>query len=126
MGFTAFSSNSLAKQAATAVTGYALANVTGTIISWTAPNDGNLHRFMIFCAQSVMSAETGGTVLVMCTNPDGTAASHQLYPGGSGTGDIQQSNPFTRMVKAGTTVSITQTTALTGGAATMWAEIWGS
>lgn len=112
--------------ATTGVTGFALQNATPTILSWTAPNDGNLHRFVILSAISVIVSETGGTCIVACTNPDGTSASHTLTGGGSSVGDVQQGNFFNRVIKAGTTVTVSQSSALTLGQATIWAEIWGS
>jgi len=116
----------LAQQAATAAAGFALQNATPTIISWTAPSDGNLHRVQIFASMSVGSAETGGTVSYEGTNPDGSTFVHTLFTGGNaGPGEVQPSAQL-RIVKAGTTVSIVQTSALTSGAATVWAEIWGS
>ena len=38
----------MAKLAGTAAAGYTLVNSTGTIISWTAPNDGAMHRVLLF------------------------------------------------------------------------------
>lgn len=106
--------------------GFALQNATPTIATWTAPNDGQNHRFAIIATQTVSSLETGGIVSVTFTAPDGTASTHTLYPGGSAAGETNPSTGFTRVCKAGTAVSVVQSSALTVGAAVVWAEIWGS
>ena len=116
----------LVRQAATPVAGYALINGTGNVITWTAPNDGAEHRFAALAAISVATNETGGAIIITGTNPDGTAFSHSLSAGGSSVGDVQAANSFLRVIEAGSTVTVQQSTALTLGAATLWAEIWGS
>lgn len=113
-------------QAATAVGGYALVNGTGNIITWTTPNDGLLHRFAIFAALHVASTETGGQITVSYTLPDATATTHTLFGAGNATGDQAPALPFLLTVQANTAVTVKQATALTGGTAVMWAEIWGS
>jgi hypothetical protein len=112
-------------QVSTGAAGFSLINGTQTILSWTAPNDGQLHRVLVGLSQHVTVAETGGTVTLTYTYPDGQAQTRTPYPGGSGTGSSTQ-GPFYERVQAGTTVSIQQTTALTLGTAVIWAEIQGS
>lgn len=112
-------------QAATPESGYALINGTGTVISWTAPNDGNMHRFQIVGALIVTSAETGGEVEILFTPPGGTQqskvfASPNVAPGTYNT-TIQAGT-----IGPGTTVLLSQATALTAGAASVTGEIWGS
>lgn len=114
----------LVLQAATPVAGFALQNATPTIISWTAPNDGNQHRILVISSQHVTVAETGGKIQLNCSLPDGSAAIPPLFGGTSGTG--LSVNNIGVIVEAGATVTITQNTALTAGAATVWAEIWAS
>ena len=124
-------SNALAVQAATALAGVALVNGTPAIISWTAPNDGKLHRFMIFASMDVTVLQVGGAVGVAFTTPDqGTLANNAfpgLFTGGQGVGNnYAQAYGVTSLVKPGSTVIVGHTSALTSGAAVMWAEIWGS
>lgn len=124
--------SSLQLQATTATnnpTGYALVNGTGNIISWTAPNDGLQHRVLIFAGLHVTSGETGGQISVTYTMPDGTVATTaQIIAGGQGTGTYATSptGPCLLMIEGGTAVAVKQNTALSGGAAVLWAEIWGS
>jgi len=117
----------LQKLASTGLNGYNLQNASPvSVISCNIPNDGNLHRFMIFAALHVTSAETGGQITVTYTLPDGTVPSHTLFAAGLGVGDNVPALPYMITVKPGTVISIQQVTALTVGAAIMWAEIWGS
>jgi hypothetical protein len=112
--------------AATPEAGYTLVNSTGNIITWTAPNDGNLHRFQIFSALHVTSNETGGTIAVSYTLPDGTTTLPTLFTASQSAGAISPATTFLRLMAPGSTVTIEQTSALSAGAAVMWAEIWGS
>ena len=112
-------------QATTGPAGFALQNGTPTVISWTAPNDGQLHRALFFGSMHVTAAETGGQVNFSYTLPDGTANGVTAAAGGAGTGP-QNVFFYTVVVQAGSTVSVVQATALTLGAAVLWAEIWGS
>jgi hypothetical protein len=115
-------------QAATAAAGYALADGTGAILAWTVPNDGQLHQFLVFPWLTVASTETGGELAIAFTTPGGSAVTEQFAAGGLAAADYGAAYfSFTQVpVKAGTTVTISQFTALTGGAATLWAALWGS
>lgn len=117
----------LAKQVSTPAAGYALVNSTGTIISWTAPNDGQNHRVTLFASLSVTSTETGGQIVCSYTAPDGTSTSHTVYSAGQAATDvIVQGSPFSIIIRAGSTFSLIQNTALSVGASVLFAEIWGS
>lgn len=104
--------------------GFALQNATPTILSWTAPADGALHRFSVYASMHVTSAETGGIVQAVFTLPDGSAGFYTVLPGGQGTGFNSSQVNLATIVKAGTTVTLQQVTALTAGGAKLWAEIW--
>lgn len=123
MPFTPFAQPVLLGLAATTgQAGYVLVNGTGTIYTWTAPADGGLHRFTLNATQHVTVAETGGVIQVAFTAPDGTASTFNLFAGGSGVGVT--SGTGSRQVQAGSTVTVSQSTALTLGAATIWADLW--
>lgn len=111
-------------QAATPVAGYALVNGTGTIISWAVPNDGNLHSAMIISSMNVTVNEVGGQLAVSFTVPDGTAFLSSFLAAAQTTG--VKTTSFFGSVKAGTTVALTQNTALTSGTSVAWAQIWGA
>jgi hypothetical protein len=108
--------------ASTPVGGYTLINGTGNILTWTAPNDGALHRFTANGTQHVTSTETGGIIQVAFTAPDGTASTFNLFAGGSGAGVTAGTG--SRHVQAGTTVTVSQSSALSGGAAKVWIDLW--
>jgi hypothetical protein len=113
--------------ATTGVDGFALQNGTPTILSWTPPDDGNVHRVMCQVVLSVTSAETGGQVNLTTYTPD-LAYSYvwTLLTAGFGAGAYVPGVPPMVPVPPGQAVTIAQATALTAGAATLWAEIWGS
>jgi hypothetical protein len=108
----------LTQVAATPAAGAALVNGTPTILSWTAPNDGQLHSFMIGGLLDVTANETGGAIEVDWTNLGGGQA-FTLYAAGLAAGLYYPSSSFTQpvVVQPGTTVTIKQASALTAGAA---------
>jgi hypothetical protein len=109
--------------ASTGVNGFALQNGTPNILSWVAPNDGQAHRVTVVAELRVTSAETGGQVNLSGTLPDGTAFSFAVENGGQGGGQFR--SQFTDMlVQAGSTTTLAQNSALTVGAAVLWAELW--
>lgn len=119
------------QEATTAVAGAALQNGTPTFATWTAPSDGKLHRVEIWTFLNVTSAETGGQVEATVTPPNGTPQTFSMFApnkaAGTYHGDgVNFGDLWGLMVEAGTTLTIAQTSALTAGAATIWAEIWGS
>ena len=120
----------LTVQATTGTIGYTLVNGTGNIITWTAPNDGAMHRVLLLCELVVSSTETGGKIAATFTDPGGTAHSQmQIYASalaGGTYGLPAASSPVSVLIQANTTYTLAQTAALTGGAAILWAEIWGS
>lgn len=116
--------------ASTGLNGANLQNGTPTLLQWTAPNDGQLHRFMVVGQLHVTSAETGGQVSVQyfAPFPGATAHTSQLFAAGLGTDTGGQLLGFVPAITVapGSVVSILQVSALTAGAAVLWAEIWAS
>ena len=102
---------------------------TPSILTWTAPSDGNLHRVLVFAVLHVTSNETGGQCSITVTLPDGTTSQKTVFSAAQNTGvfwPISFSYPQMQLIEAGTTVTVAQTSALTGGASTVWFELWGS
>lgn len=118
----------LALLASTGAEGYTLQDATGTILQWTAPGapgDGNLHRVLLLANLVVSSGETGGAIgFTNLTAPNGSTHSPGVSAGGAGVTLVQYTQSY--MVESGSTVTLAQTSALTGGAAVFWAELWGS
>jgi hypothetical protein len=95
------------------------------IISWTAPNDGALHRVLVAGILQVTSADTGAEISADWTLPNGDANSNwSLYVTSEPTGIKQLLSWF--YVQANTTFTVNQQAALTGGTATAWIELWTS
>ena len=112
-----------APAAATPVAGYTLVNGTGNILTWTAPNDGLLHQVTVAASLSVTSNQTGGQVTFTYTFPDSNSHVPTVFAGGAAIGGFV-TNAVMYMVKAGSTVTLAQSSALTGGAAVLWAQLW--
>ena len=104
--------------------GTALVNGTPVIATWTAPNDGKIHRVWNAAEMTVTGAMTGGALTLQGFAPDGTEFFWQLFPGGSAVGYVFNDTAQSRLVQPGTVVTISQSTALTAGAAKFWTEIW--
>jgi hypothetical protein len=127
MGNYPFGGNpALALQTATPVAGFALVNSAPTILTWNVPNDGQLHRFIVAASMDVTVNEVGGLVGIAFTMPDGTFVPVNIFAASQNAGFNPLFNAYMYSVQAGSTVTVRQFTALTGGAATLWAEIWGS
>ena len=115
----------LTLRAATPAAGVALVNGTPVILTWTAPNDGKLHRVIVVGQVQVTSAETAGAVTMTTAAPVVSGSPFTLDAGGhAGVATY----PLTAQVltaQPGETINITQT-ALSAGAALLYAEIWAS
>ena len=111
--------------ATTGQAGYTMFNGTGVILTYTFPNDGLIHRFMTLGQLIVTTLEVGGAVGLAFTSPDGTTATPSLVAAAQGVGLTTMTFRI-YAAKAGTAVSVSQTSALTAGAGVLYAEIWGS
>jgi hypothetical protein len=113
--------SALTRRAITPAGGFALQNGVPTIITWTTPNDGQPHRFQVSAAQNVTVAETAGAVQITYTDPAGNPATVALFPGASGAG--AQYGSADRLAAPNTAISVAQSSALTAGAASVWADL---
>jgi hypothetical protein len=111
----------MSRVSTTGGSGYVLVNGTGTILQWTAPNDGNLHSFLVNFRCIVTSPETGGHVGFTFGS---TGNGINLNSGGEGSGDHENESGNTWVAFPGEAITVLQLTALTGGAATVYCEIW--
>ena len=110
---------SLALATGTGNNGTALINGTQTLLSWAAPGDGNLHVVQWQLLQHVTSAETGGNVV---TGVAGKYTVGNAFGGGSAAGWYPAGG--TAVLNAGDTFYITQSVALSAGAAAVFGTIW--
>lgn len=106
------------------LTPFAKQNGTPILLSYTFPNDGQMHRFMVIASEHVTVAETGGGVGLNLNVPDGTAqnAGTALFAGAKTIGAYHATDAG--LVQAGSTLQVDQSSALTAGASVVWAEIW--
>jgi len=112
--------------ATTGLAGFALQDATPVILGpWTAPADGNLHRFTVALMLHVTSALTGGGINVDLSAPDGTAVSGYSLESVDSVGVHPSASPVIFLIEPGSSVELVQAAAVTAGAATLWAEIWG-
>lgn len=110
--------------ASTGAAGFALVNGVPGILSVVFPLDGNLHRFIVFAYLAITTLEVGGAINVNLSGGGGFPAS--LYPGAQAAGLRVNSLSGLAVASGGAnSVTVQQASALTGGAATLFAEIWG-
>jgi len=114
-------------QASTGSSGYALVNGTGNIASYTTPNDGNPHQIQVVCMKVISSGETGGQIQVAFTDPGGTPRNATIFNGGGSAGFQVTTNASNCLLfaEANTTVTLKQSSALSGGASTLYCNLIG-
>lgn len=106
--------------ASTGPSGFALQNGTPAILTVSPFPDTLIHRIIILSQLSVTTNETGGqinTVIAgISTQLHASGLITARYIGGYAQGIILPTQ----------SAAVNQVAALTAGAATLWAEIWGS
>lgn len=112
--------------ASTGIAGFALVNGTPTILSWTSPNDGQMHRVELSFSMDVTSSETGGQLILSIPEVDGAASTHLVQAASQPAGVYGNQSPGIYATGPGQTITLSQASALTLGAAKIWAELWGS
>lgn len=105
--------------------GFAKQNATPTIFSWNVPNDGQPHRVALYATQYCATAETGGGIQLTYTGPGGNVINTGVLTAGATVGGSIGTAKLTPVL-AGSVVSLSQSSALTAGATTVYAELWGS
>lgn len=121
--------------ASTGASGYTLNSTAGdtTIFSWTAPNDGNLHRFMLSAAYDVTGTAgniNNGTCNMFYNTPGGASAIFDAVvdTGASAPSSHSVDTTGFNIIGPGKTVTLQQSAAMTtaGITVTLWAELWAS
>lgn len=105
---------------ATSATGVALINGTQTILSTTVPNDGHPHIAWVSTTKAVTTALTGGQTAIKAT--EAPALAYSLLTTATAVGTAH-SVASALLVAPNTTITVTQTTAMTAGAAKLYARI---
>ena len=109
--------------AETSATGVALINGTQTILTATVPNDGKVHQLAPNVIKTVTTALTGGTVTMSWTNAAGVVSSYKMTGTAVSGYYLSPASTVNTTLKPGTTVTLKQTTAMTAGAAKVYAKI---
>lgn len=122
----AVGTKALAKVAGTPAAGTALVNGALTLATWTAPNDGQIHAVLIAATKVVTTQEVGGGVTVNFTT-GGQGGTWGLFGTGAAAGiySCNGNGGSTFAVDPGSTITLTQTAPLTGGATKVFAELLG-
>lgn len=110
-------------QGRTPAAGFALQNGTPNILTFTTPNDGNIHGYYLASSMNVTVLEVGGAVNLNFT-AGGHAYSNSVFNSGAAVGNYIGVSTFP--ADPNTTVTLVQTAALTSGAAVVFASIVGT
>lgn len=102
---------------------YTLINGTGSVATFTTPNDGREHAYTVAMSVNVTSAETGGAFQVAYTSR-GQPLTAALDAGAHGLGTFASSALI--CADANTIVTVSQSSALTVGAATAAVAVSGA
>jgi hypothetical protein len=113
-------SSAFKKLYTTGPTGFAKVNGTPTLFTYNVPNDGNIHSIQVYGLVVITSGETGGQVQLL---RNGTGL-FNINQGGSGGPGMTGTSPALLTAQPGDTITIQQTSALTGGASTTYIELW--
>jgi hypothetical protein len=116
----------LSEVATTGPGGFTLQDATPDIFTWTAPDDGNLHAVALYGEKYVSSTETGGEIGLTFTIGGQTGTVDPW--GGGGAEGIRPNGTVGALnivVDPGSTVTLAQATALTGGASVLYALLYG-
>lgn len=116
--------NDMQMVATTDLAGYVFTTGGGNVLTWTAPNDGQMHRVELFGGTHCTAAATGGALHFNFQSPDGSNNTPIILGANQATGWHFTNNAIA-LVAPGTTVTISQD-AQSAGAQTGWFELWAS
>lgn len=128
MGFSGGggSTSGLAKVASTPGTGFALQNATPNILTYTAPNDGNVHSVIVSSKAIAAGNPVGGGAYVRVngSQPYCATTSSNAYMITPSPGNGVQYGMFEMTVQPGDIVTLDQIGALTAGTVQVYASIY--
>jgi hypothetical protein len=118
------------RQFTTGLTPYTFTTGGGNIsgLTWTAPNDGFMHRVVIFAYEIVTTTTVGGALNCTYTDPGNNLRSGQTLIAGNITAPANKglaAGGTSFLVYPDTAFTVTQA-AMSSGAATGWVEGWAS
>ena len=109
--------------AETSATGVALINGTQTILTATVPNDGKVHYVIASFTKDVTTALTGGKMILGHTSAPSVSDFIATTSTAVGVYYNTSKSLLSALSTPGSTVTIKQTTAMTAGAAKVFAKI---
>lgn len=110
--------------AETSETGVALINGTQTIISAVVPNDGKVHSCSWRVLKTISALLTGGNVVIKWFPVPITTRTFAMSATGVGlTAADSNTHSTSHLLRPGTTITVTQTTAMSAGAAKVYGKI---
>jgi hypothetical protein len=121
-------------KATTGPSGFALVNGTPFILTWTAPNDGRIHRFTVYMRLIVSANLTGGQIYIgnsgatLPNAQNGTGNAPWLNSKGQGDYLLNRDggSDYKGIIGPGETIFVQQIVAVTAGAGVLYAELWAS
>ena len=109
------------KVAGTSAAGFQLTDSTPVILAWTAPNDGELHSFLVNFRMRNTVQQTGGKVVFSFGDSDQVI---NLNAGSEAGIDHENETPNTWLALPGEVITVQQIDPLTSGDGTVYCQIW--
>jgi hypothetical protein len=106
--------------AATALAGFTMTSGTPTILTYTTPNDGRPHQVLITGTMHVTVATTGGAVQAVYSAPDGLVTFTAAVSSATQAVGAHPAGGVTATVAPNTTITISQSSGVSAGAAKIW------
>ena len=104
-------------------TGVALINGVQTILTATVPNDGKVHQIVVTQMKDITTALTGGATAIQWDRLAGTQVALNTTATAIGIPGASTTSSPLSLAAPGTVVTVSQTTAMTAGAAKVYAKI---
>src|SRR6516165_3274922 len=113
MPFTPFLGGQLPRATLGGTAGLLLPNSTGDLLTWTAPNDGQVHLVLVMAEYQCSVIEVGGNIVLNWTQPNGNVVTgtNNIFAAGRSVGSGQTN--LTVHAAPGTVVAVHQQSAVT-------------
>jgi hypothetical protein len=112
-------------QATTGSSGFTLLDSTPTLLTWSVPNDGQVHRVIVLGELVVTTTQAGGEVQLVFNDPAGNSRTESMWAGGLGVGANKVNGNCAFMVGPDQTITLEQTSDQTSGSAIAYVDLWG-
>jgi hypothetical protein len=126
-GTVKFPDQTLKLRASLGSAGFPLGSTApATMLTFTTPDDGQIHAVQIFATMRITTAYTGAEISLTYVDPFGSTSIVPAWiPAGSSSGTgAYRGGVSAVLANPNTAVTLIQETALTAGAGTFYGEIW--